>query len=171
MAKRQDVPELKKLPKGEVSTALAMAQSCRDVSEPEEAASICLDVLQMDPGNQDALVLLLLARTDLLERGAPGGVDRAREPLSNLDSEYHREYYSGIICERQARYLLGSRGRHTSFVAWDWFQYALDHFETAARLAPERVEPPLRFNACVRLIEDNRHCVPSPDEKEEHGIE
>lgn len=171
MRRRPHPLELKPIPEGSMATALAMAQTCRDVSEPQEAESICLDLLQVEPESQEALVLLLLARTDLLDEGLPGGVERAREPLSRLTSEYEREYYAGIICERQARYLLRSRGRHTSFVAWEWFQYAMDHFEDAARSSPERVEPALRFNACVRLIERNRHCVPSPDEQGEHGIE
>jgi hypothetical protein len=171
MSRTPDQLELKALPLCQTSTALAMAQCCRDVSEPEEAESICLDLLRVEPENQEALVLLLLARTDLLDEGLPGGVDRAREPLSKLIAEYDRAYYAGVICERQARYLLRSRGRHTSFIAWDWFQYAMDHFEEAARLLPERVEPALRFNACVRLIERNRHCVPSPEDQREHSIE
>jgi hypothetical protein len=171
MPRTRDQLEMKALPQSEVGTILAIAQRCRDVSEPEEAESICLDLLGLAPGNQEALVLLLLARTDLLEQGLPGGVDRARESLSNLASEYDREYYGGIVCEREAGYLLRSRGRHSSFVAWEWFQYAMDHFEAAARLAPERCEPVLRFNACVRKIEQNRDCMPSPDEQEEHGIE
>jgi len=171
MARKPDELELKALPDGEMSTALAMARCCRDVSEPEEAESICLDLLRVEPDNQEALVLLLLARSDLLEEGHRGGVDRARESLSRIVSAYEREYYAGIVCERQARYLLRSRGRHSSFVAWEWFQYAMDHFEEAARLAPERVESVLRFNACVRLIEQNRHCMPSPEDGREHGIE
>jgi hypothetical protein len=171
MSRRPDQLEKKELPHSELTTVLAMAQRCRDVSEPQEAESICLDVLKLEPDNQEALVLLLLARTDLLDEGLPGAVDRAREPLSKLAAEYDREYYAGIVCERQARYLLRSRGRHSSFVAWDWFQYAMDHFEESARLAPERVQPALRFNACVRMIERNRHCVPRPEEHGEHGIE
>ncbi len=163
--------ELKPLPAGEVSTALAMAERCRDIGEPEEAESICRDVLTVEPNNQASLVLLLLARTDLLDRGLPGGVERARESLPKLESEYDRAYYAGVICERQARYLLRARGRRTSFVAWEWFRYAVDHFEEATRLAPSRVEPVLRFNSCVRLVERNRHCVPSPEDLEEHGIE
>ena len=163
--------ETKPLPGGELTKVLAMAQRCRDVSEPEEAESICLDVLEAEPENQEALVLLLLARTDLLDLGLPGAVDRAREPLGRLQSAFDREYYGGIVCERQARHLLRARGRHSSFVAWDWFQYAMDHFEAAAQLEPDRVEPALRFNACVRLIERNRHCMPPPEESGEHGIE
>lgn len=171
MARRPDQLEMKPLPHGELSKVLAMAQRCRDVSEPEEAESICLDVLETEPDNQQALVLLLLARTDLLDAGLPGGVERAREPLARLESAFDREYYSGIVCERQARHLLRARGRHSSFVAWEWFQYAMDHFEEATRLAPDRVEPALRYNACVRLIERNRHCAPGPEEAGEHGIE
>lgn len=171
MTRSPDTLELKQVPRGGMSTALAMAQRCRDVGEPEEAESICLDVLEEEPGNREALVLLLLARTDLLDQGLPGGVERAREPLSGLTDEYDRAYYAGIVYERQARYLLRARGRRSSFVAWDWFQHAMDHFEAASRVAPDRVEPVLRFNACIRLIARNRHCVPSPEEPGEHGIE
>jgi len=171
MARNPDALELKELPETEMSSALAMAQRCRDVSEPKEAESICLDVLAAEPENQDALRLLLLARTDLLEEGRPGSVARARESLARLTAEYDREYYAGIVCERQARYLLRSRGRHSSFVAWEWFQFAMDHFESAARISPERIEPLLRFNACVRLIQQNRHCAPPPDDGSEHPIE
>ena len=171
MKRSPDELEKKPLPHSELTTVLAMAQRCRDVSEPEEAESICLDALQIEPNNQEALALLLLARTDLLEAGLPGGADRAREPLAKLSDAFDRAYYAGIVCERQARHLLRSRGRHSSFIAWDWFQNAMDHFEEAARLSPDRVEPALRFNACVRLIERNRHCVPGPEDQDEHGIE
>jgi hypothetical protein len=171
MSKRADLPDLKLLPSGEMATALAMAQRCRDVGEPEEAESICLDVLESESGNQEARVLLLLARTDLLDRGLPSGVERAREALSKLTGDYERAYYAGIVCERQARYLLRARGRRSSFVAWDWFRYAMEHFEEAIEHAPDRVEAVLRFNTCIRLIQGNRHCVPSPDEDEAPGIE
>jgi hypothetical protein len=171
MARSPDELALKALPQGDTAPALAMAQRCRDIGEPEEAESICLDVLTVEPENQAALVLLLLARTDLLDRGLPDGVARAREPLEAITDAYDRAYYAGIVCERQARWLLRARGRRSSFVAWDWFQSAMDHFEAASQLAPSRVEPVLRFNACVRLIERDRHCAPGPEEPEEHGIE
>lgn len=161
----------KTLPTGDLAKVLAQAQRCRDVAHPEEAESICLDLLEQDPDNQEALILLLLARTDLLDEGRPGAVDRAREPLARLRSEYDREYYAGLVCQRQAHHLLHTRGRHTSFVAWDWFQFAMDHYEAAASIDPERIEPVLRFNACVRTIERNRNCIPPPEERSEHGIE
>ena len=163
--------ETKPLPPDEIAAALALAERCRAAGEPEEAESMCLDVLEVDPEHQGALILLVLARTDLLERGSPAGVARAREVLPRLVSDYDRAYYGGLICERQAKYLLGQRGRRTGFVAWEWFRYAMEQFEAALQLDPDRPEARLRWNTCVRLIDRNRHCVPAPDEVGEHGIE
>jgi len=163
--------ELKALPQGDASAVLALAERCRVAGEPEEAESMCLDLLEVDPENQAALTLLLLARTDLLHRGLPMGVQRAREILPRLRGDYERAYYGAVICERQAKHLLAQRGKRSGFVAWEWFRIAMDQYEEAARLAPERDEPILRFNACVRLIERNRHCVPEPNEREELSIE
>lgn len=163
--------ERKRLAGGDLGSALALAEQCRAIGEPDEAESICLDVLEIEPENEAALVLLLLARTDLLDRGLPRGVDRAREVLPRLADDYERAYYGGVICERQAKYVLGQRGKRSGFVAFDWFRYAMDQYEEAARLAPERLEPTLRYNACVRAIERNRHCQPAADDRLEHGIE
>ena len=162
--------ELKRLV-GDSAAALALAERSRAGGEPEDAESFCLDVLETEPENPRALVLLLLARTDLLERGLPGGVDRAREVLPRLPDEYDRAYYGGVICERQAKYLVRQRGRRSSFVAYEWFEYAMEQYEAAARLGPDRPEPLLRWNACARLIMRNPHCVPAPEEIEEHGLE
>ena len=163
--------ELKRLTGGDVGSALELAQRCRTVGEPEEAESMCLDVLELEPDNQAALVMLVLARTDLLHRGLPRGVERAREVLPRLESEYQRAYYGGIICERQAKYVLGQRGKRSGFVAFDWFRYAMEEYEEAGRLEPQRLEPCLRYNTCVRAIERNRHCRPADDDRLEHGIE
>ena len=116
--------ELKPLPGRDVEAALALAARCRTAGEPEEAESICLDVLEVQPESQPALELLLLARTDLLERGLPEGVQRARELLPRLQGDYERAYFGGLVCERQAKYLLGQRGRRTGFVAYEWFRFA-----------------------------------------------
>ena len=163
--------EIKPLPAGDVGAALVLAEKSRMAGEPEAADSMCIDVLEVEPENQEALVLLLLARTDLLDRGLPRSVERAREVLPRLATEYAQAYYAGLICERQARYLLSQRGRRSGFVAWEWFRYALDHYGEAARLDPARLEPVLRGNTCVRLVERNRHCVPEEDDITEHEIE
>jgi hypothetical protein len=162
--------ELKRLV-GNPAAALELAERSRVGGEPEDAESFCLDVLEVEPDNPKAVVLLLLARTDLLGRGLPGGVERAREVLSRLPSDYDRAYYGGVICERQAKYLVQQRGRRSSFVAYEWFEYAMEQYEAAASLDPQRPEPLLRWNACARLIMRNPHCARAPEELEEHGLE
>ena len=56
--------ELKKLSAAAIPAALVKAERYRLLNEPEEAESICLDVLAVDPANQKALIMLLLALTD-----------------------------------------------------------------------------------------------------------
>jgi hypothetical protein len=163
--------ELKPLPDGDIAGALALAERCRHHGEPEDAESMCLDVLEASPDHQGALVQLILARRDLLDRALPGGVERARDVLPRLTSEYDRCYYAGVICERQGKVQLRQRGQRSGFVAYDWFRFAMDDYEAASRLEPERPEPVLRWNACARIIMRTPHCMEAPGELGEHGIE
>ena len=91
--------------------------------------------------------------------------------MLRLPRDYDRAYYGGVICERQAKYLVRQRGRRSSFVAYEWFEYAMEQYEAAASLAPEQPEPVLRWNACARLIMRNPHCARAPEELDEHGLE
>ena len=63
--------QLKPLHKDAIPAALAKAERYRLLNEPGEAESICLDVLQVDPGSQDALVMLILALTDQFPQELP----------------------------------------------------------------------------------------------------
>ena len=65
--------ELKTLSPNAVPSALEKARLYRLLNEPGEAESICLDVLDIDAGNQDALVMLLLALTVIAIRGGLNG--------------------------------------------------------------------------------------------------
>ena len=47
----------------------------------------------------------------------------------------------------------------------------MEEYEKAEHEAPDRAEPLVRYNACVRLIRRNPHCVPDPEERPEYGIE
>ena len=49
--------------------ALDKARQYRLLNEPAEAESICLDVLQADPENQQAIITLLLAVSDRFSKG------------------------------------------------------------------------------------------------------
>ena len=62
--------ELKRLSDEAIPAALEKALRYRLLNKPAEAESICRDVLQIDPENQEALVVLLLALTDRLDIGS-----------------------------------------------------------------------------------------------------
>src|SRR5215470_2902915 len=97
--------EFKVLSLDAVPRALEKAVRYRLLNEPSEAESICLDALEVDPHNQEAIATLLLALTDQFEQNQ-SAVRRAMEIVQRLDDEYERRYYAGLIQERRAKALL-----------------------------------------------------------------
>src|SRR5262249_27751443 len=96
--------ELKPLSKDAIPAALAKAERYRLLNESEMAESICEDILAADPGNQHALVTLILAVTDQFRgHGLGQRTTQARDLVPRLTDEYDRLYYGGIVCERRAR--------------------------------------------------------------------
>src|SRR5689334_13701632 len=93
--------EIKPLSPEAVPRALAKAERYRLLNEPSEAESICLDVLQADPANEDALVTLVLALTDQFEADVPAAVREAGNCCERMKNDYDRAYYTGIIWERR----------------------------------------------------------------------
>src|SRR3954471_5607354 len=96
----------KPISKDAIPAALIKAERYRLLNEPGEAESICLDVLQIEPENQEALVTLVLALTDQVPHESPsttGLAGRAGELIPRLADAYDREYYGGIIRERRAK--------------------------------------------------------------------
>jgi len=158
--------ELKPLSKDAIEPALAKAERYRLLNEPLEAESICLDVLAIDPGNQPAQIVMLLALTDQFG-DASGAAARAEQLASGLTGEYDRLYYSGIVAERRARTLL-TRGGVATTDAYEWFMDALDCFERAERVRPAGNDDAiLRWNACVRALGRNPQLAPSRQVREE----
>src|SRR3954465_7946966 len=125
------MPELKKLSKEAIPTALEKANRYRLLNEPGEAESICLDVLKTDPENQDAIITLLLAVTDRFTRGYGVGDAQAKELLSKIKSEYDRVYYTGILAERRAKAKLTQNTPDCRFQAYELFREAMEWFEKA----------------------------------------
>jgi hypothetical protein len=159
--------EFKTLSPDAVPMALAKAERYRLLNEPGQAESICLDALAVDPDNQQALVMLLLALTDQFERGQTI-VTRAWETVSLVRDEYERQYYSGLIHERRARALIRSGTPRGGPRAYEWLSAAMACYQQAEGLRPPSNDDALlRWNACVRLIMSDPHLAPVVDEPTE----
>ena len=157
---------LKPITREGIPAALQRAERYRLLNDSSAAESICLDVLEIDPTNQEALVSLLLAITDQFGEEMSDGVHRAREVLPRIQDEYERTYYSGIICERRARAQLHRGALGSAEVAAEWFREAMTWYEKAEAMRPHgNDESILRWNTCVRML--SRHeRVESPREYE-----
>ena len=166
MADRDMTFELKALGPDSIAKALQKVERYRLLNEPAEAESICLDVLRVDPGNQQALVMLLLALTDQFDRGSASGVKQAREILPALTSEYEREYYAGIILERRAKALIHGAAPGSSSAAYESLHDAMAHYERARSMRPPHDDSALlRWNTCARMLMRSPHLVPRDDER------
>jgi hypothetical protein len=136
-----------------VPKALEKAERYRLLNEPEEAESICLDILAVEPENQLALITLLLALTDQFRTGAPDCFNRAKGLLPQLRGEYERHYYAGIVCERRGSALLDRAGLGSGAAAHGWLQQAMEWYEQAEAVRPPHNDDSiLRWNTCARII-------------------
>ena len=136
-----------------IPAALEKAERYRLLNDSAAAESICLDVLDVDPKNQEALISLLLSITDQFIEELTDGVRRAREVLPRITDEYERNYYTGIVCERRARAQLHRGTLGSSDVAVEWFREAMTWYEKAEQMRPSgNDEAILRWNMCVRLL-------------------
>jgi hypothetical protein len=157
---------LKTLSQDALPRALEKADRYRLLNEPLQAQSICLDILAADPGNQLALVTLLLAMTDqfghrqLVSELEPAGI------IEQLKSPYERAYYAGIVAERRGEAVLDERSAD-SRLAHDYLTLAMQHYEQAAPLRPPGNDDALlRWNTCARLLESKNVRSRSLDTEE-----
>ena len=159
--------ELKLLSQEGIPAALEKAVRYRLLNEPGEAESICHDVLRIDPGNQQALVILLLAMTDRFGKGYAVGLTHTQEVLQQLRDPYEQAYYAGIICERRAKAQLHHNGPGSDFDAYEFLREAMDWYEKAeARRPAGNDDALLRWNACARIIMMNKLTARAPDSAE-----
>ena len=159
------MPELKPLSREAVPAALEKAMRYRLLNEPAEAESICLDVLETDPDNQEAIIILLLALTDRFTKGYGVSDTQIKQLLGRIHNEYERAYYSGIFAERRAKTKLTQNTPGCRFQAYELFREAMDWFEKAEEIRPSGNDDALlRWNTCARIIERNR-LVPREEEE------
>jgi hypothetical protein len=145
--------ELKRLSAEAIPSALERAERYRLLNEPVQAESICLDILIVEPDNQQALVCLLLSLSEQFGDNITEKLDRAWSILPKLNDEYQQAYYQGILLERQARLYMRSEAPGSNFSAYDLFREAMRLYEKAERLRPPgNDEALLRWNTCARTI-------------------
>jgi hypothetical protein len=160
--------ELKTLTPDAVPRAIAKAERYRLLNEPGEAESICRDALHADPGNQDAVVMLLLSITDQFDDDAAMAVVEAWKCAEELRGEYDRAYYSGIIWERRAKARLRRGVPDCGPRAYEWLREAMAWYERAESVRPAGNDDALlRWNTCARLIMRDRRLVPQAEERGE----
>jgi tetratricopeptide (TPR) repeat protein len=163
---------LKPLSEEAIPAALEKATCYRYLNEPVEAESICLDILEIEPKNQQALMTLILALTDQFANELTQMFVKAREAVQQLTDNYCRNYYRGIICERRAKVHFGRGNPGSGPLAYDWFRQAMSAYEKALdqRLAGND-DAVLRWNACARIIMNNPDLAPAGEETREVMLE
>lgn len=144
---------LKPITPAGIPTALKKVERYRLLNDAVAAESICLDVLEIDPGNQEALMSLVLAISDQLDTELTEGVARARKLLPRITDDYERAYLAGIICERRGKAQVHRGTLGSGEVAADWFREAMTWYAKAEAMRPSgKDESILRWNTCVRLL-------------------
>ena len=143
--------DLKRISKASVPRALALCERYRLLNEPDQAESICLDILDVDPENQDAIRMLLLSLTDQFGAKRADIFQEAQRVAKDLTNPYERAYFSGIVCERWGRSKLEEGA--PPYIAGDWLKKAMALFEEAEQLKPAGDDSALlRWNTCARLL-------------------
>ncbi|MED5510694.1 MAG: hypothetical protein VX841_10400 [Pseudomonadota bacterium] len=148
-----------------IELALDKARQYRSLHEPEIAESICLDILHIESENQKALVLYILALSDQLHHaGKKTQVQAIEQAIQKLQSRYQQHYYTGLLHERRARFMLTQSMARV--FAYDYFIEALQFYQKAEKIRPEHNdESILRWNSCIRTIE-KENLKPRPDNKD-----
>lgn len=158
--------ELKSISEQSIPEALAKVERYRLLNEPSLAESICLDILAIVPNHQEALISLLLARTDQFDSHLD--VKAAQEVLGEIKGDYERAYYEGIIWERMGHARIHYAGPAAGVSAYHALRDAMDHYERAMKFAkPGNDDAILRWNTCARVIMQNPDIRQAPVNEQE----
>jgi tetratricopeptide (TPR) repeat protein len=147
-------PQLKTISKAGIAEALAKVELYRYLNEPEEAESICRDILAIDPEQQLARRMLGLAMTDQFMGAANDRYAEVQKIFEGLRDPYERFYYTGLLHERRAKAQL--RAGRAAHVLLPLVEEAMRCFAEAEKMRPQGNDDSiLRWNRCVRLLESS----------------
>jgi tetratricopeptide (TPR) repeat protein len=146
--------KLKTISKAAIPEAISKAELYRSLNEPEEAESICRDVLAVEPEHQLGLRLLGLAITDQFAGDSSDRHGEAHELFQKLASNYERLYYTGLLHERRAKAQM--RVGHSPHTLAPLFEEAMRCFAEAEVIhPPDNDDAVLRWNRCARLLQSH----------------
>src|SRR5580700_6835640 len=156
--------KLKTISKAGIPEAVAKAELYRSLNEPEEAESICRDILAVEPEHQLALRLLGLAITDQFCGDTSDRCGEVETLFHGLAERYERLYYTGLLHERRAKAQMQvGRSPHTLAPL---FEEAMRCFAEAETIRPpDNDDAILRWNRCARLLKSH------PGFREEKEVE
>ena len=147
------MPDLKKISHAAIPHAIQKAERYRLLNQSWASESICLDILEVDPANQQVLVMLTLALSDQFGDAPKELARRARALLERVTDPYQRAYYAGIVSERLGHAQLATDAMHAEALAHESLTEAMGHFERAEKLRPEGNDDAiLRWNTCARTL-------------------
>lgn len=158
---------LKALKMESIPSALQKAERYRLLNEPREAESICLDILQVDPDNQEAKIMLLLAYSDKFKEELYPAFNDSLSILEQLRDEYSKTYYRGVIYERRAKAHLNRSEPSSDDSAHGWFRKAMAEYERALESDTNgNQDAALRWNTCARILNDNPNLKRAEENRE-----
>jgi hypothetical protein len=144
--------QLKSISKAGIPEALAKVELYRYLNEPEEAESICRDILAVDPEQQLAKRMLGLAITDQFTGASSDRYAEVQGIFQSLRDAYERSYYMGLLHERRAKAQL--HAGCSPHILLPLVEEAMRCFAEAEKIRPAGNDDSiLRWNRCVRLLE------------------
>src|SRR6267143_3448285 len=146
--------KLKTISKAGIPEAIAKVELYRSLNEPEEAESICRDILAVEPDHQLALRMLGLAITDQFCGDVSDRSSEVENLFEKLGDRYERLYYTGLLHERRAKAQMRV-GRSPRALA-PLFSEAMRCFTDAEIIRPPGNDDAiLRWNRCARLLQSH----------------
>ena len=144
--------QLKSISKAGIPEALAKVELYRYLNEPEEAESICRDILAVDAGHQLAKRMLGLAITDQFEGTAADRYSEVQATFESLRDPYERSYYTGLLLERRAKAQL--QAGCAPHILLPLIEQAMRHFGDSEKIRPAGNDDSiLHWNRCARLLD------------------
>jgi tetratricopeptide (TPR) repeat protein len=144
--------ELKKISQSGIAEALTKVELYRYLHEPEEAESICRDILATEPSHQLGLRMLGLTITDQFTGAGTDRYAEVEKIFQSLANPYERLYYTGLLHERRVKAQLhAGRQAHTLLPL---LEKAMHCYAEAEKIRPpDNDDAILRWNRCLRLLQ------------------